>query len=98
MKNFSISKKFTTITILITLFMLLIGFFVLNNNKNNLIDDLYQEIKLNLSQEVKNKIQAKLDVGISNAISIANDNMIKEALIQNNRELAIKSIGNLSKK
>lgn len=41
-------------------------------------------------------IESKLDVGISNAISIANDSYIKEALSTNNRDLAIKTLSTLT--
>ncbi len=97
MENVSISKKFTLITVIITLLMLLIGFLLLNYNKNKLVLELYTEVQTELNQLTENKIQSKLDVGISNAISIANDDMIKIALETQNRDLAINALGNLSK-
>ena len=96
MKNKGIAKKFTLITIIVTLLTLVIGYFVLNYYKNNLISELYQDLKVELNQLSQDKIESKFEVGISNAISVANDDMIKEALINNDRKLAIKALANLS--
>ena len=41
-------------------------------------------------------INGKLDVGISNAVSIANDSSIKESLSSNNRQLAVNALATLS--
>lgn len=96
MKSFSISKKFTLVSLTVTFLAMLIGYLTLNHYKNALIDDVYNSIENELSKSTKDRIKAKFDVGISNAISIANDSMIKEALATNNRDLAIKALEKLS--
>lgn len=85
MNNMSIAKKFSLITIIITLLMLVIGYLLLNNNKNQLIEELYQDVKTDLNQTTSDQIIGKLNVGISNAVSIANDHMVQKALAQNDR-------------
>ncbi|WP_404319308.1 methyl-accepting chemotaxis protein [Malaciobacter canalis] len=96
MKNFSISKKFTLVSLTVTVLAILIGYFTLNYYKNQLTNDVYNSIKNELSKSSIDRIKAKFDVGISNAISIANDSMIKEALVKNDRDLAIKALEKLS--
>lgn len=81
MKNFSISKKFTLVSLSVTVLSIVIGYFTLNYYKNQLTNDVYNSIKSELSKSSKDRIKAKFDVGISNAISIANDSMIKKALL-----------------
>ncbi len=98
MKRFTIVKKFSMLTIFITLIMGILGFLVLNYNKNNLIEELYNEVKLELVRSMKEEIRAKLDVGISNAVSIANDKTLAFSLQTNDRSLAQGSLRNLSKK
>ncbi|GGD37645.1 hypothetical protein GCM10012288_09680 [Malaciobacter pacificus] len=97
MNNMSIAKKFSLITIIITLLMLVIGYLLLNNNKNQLIEELYQDVKTDLNQTTSDQIIGKLNVGISNAVSIANDHMVQKALAQNDRDMAIYALENLSK-
>lgn len=73
-----------------------IGYFVLDSYKKTLVRDVYANIKSNLQELADDRIEVKFDVGVSNAISIANDHYIKQALKENNRELAIKALSNLS--
>ena len=92
----TIGKKFSLINITVTVTVLLIGFVVLNNYKNSLKDEVYSDVIANLNSLGELRIGSKLDVGISNATSIANDSNIQESLASKNRELAIKTIGSLS--
>ncbi|RXJ58161.1 methyl-accepting chemotaxis protein [Candidatus Marinarcus aquaticus] len=96
MKSLTISKKFTFLSLTVTFVSLLIGYLLLNNYKQNLIEQEYASIVHELQDMTHDRMNAKLDVGISNAISIANDHYIKEALATNNRELAIAALSNLS--
>jgi methyl-accepting chemotaxis protein len=96
MKRMTISKKFTTITIIVTAIMFVVGYLVLNNYKDKLTLEVYNDVKSDLKQLTSMGIESKLDVGISNAISIANDSYIKEALSTNNRDLAIKTLSTLT--
>ena len=96
MKDLNISKKFTLINLIVTLLVLMMGYFVLNKYKNDLVDEVHNDVIANLKSLSEQRIKAKLEVGISNAISIANDSSIKESLANNDRELAIKTLANLS--
>lgn len=92
----TISKKFTLISLSVTFTAMAIGYFVLDSYKKTLVRDVYANIKSNLQELADDRIEVKFDVGVSNAISIANDHYIKQALKENNRELAIKALSNLS--
>ncbi|KAB7887287.1 methyl-accepting chemotaxis protein [Poseidonibacter ostreae] len=97
MKSFSLAKKFAIVTIIVTVSMLIIGYFILNNYKNNLKNEVYNDLNIELNYLADQKLKSKLEVGISNAISISNDGMIKNSLSLNNRALAIKALSSLSK-
>ena len=96
MKDLSIGKKFTLINVMVTILVLVIGYFILNKYKNDLINEVYNDVKVELNTLSKIKIDAKFEAGISNAISISNDSSIKEALISNNRQIAIDTLATLS--
>lgn len=96
MKNLSLLKKFSYITVVITILTIVIGYIILNNKKNNIEKEVLENTKVELKNLAESSIQSKLDVGISNAISISNDSMIKASLLENNRELAINALSNLS--
>ena len=96
MKALTIGKKFTLINVIVTILVLVIGYFILNKYKNDLRNEVYNDVKIELNELSKIKIEAKFEVGISNAISISNDSSIKEALASNDRELAIKALATLS--
>jgi methyl-accepting chemotaxis protein len=96
MNSMSIAKRFTVTTVFVTIIMLIVGYLVLNNYKNKLEKEVYTDIKSELKRISSMNIDAKLDVGISNAISISNDSLIKESLATNNRQLAISSLSSLS--
>jgi len=96
MGNMSIGKKFTLINVIVTLLVLVIGYLILNNYKNNLEAEVYTDVKSELKTLSESKIESKLEVGISNAISISNDSSIKEALASNDRKKAIDALSTLS--
>ena len=98
MSNLTISKKFSFMIIALTVVMLLISFFILNNKKNSIVDEVLNKTKDELIKTSKTKINGKLEVGISNAISISNDSMIQNSLLENNREKAINALATLSVK
>ncbi len=97
MKEKSILKNFSLISILVTIVAILIGFFTLDSYKKEIKNDLINETKISLQNLIKIELQSKLDVGISNAISIANDRSLQQSLASNDRELAISSLKHLSK-
>jgi len=96
MKSMSLAKKFALVTIIVTVVMLIIGYFILNKYKNDLKNEVYSNLNVELNYLVEQKLGSKLDVGISNAISIANDGLIQDSLSLNDRSLAIKALESLS--
>ena len=96
MKDLTIGKKFTLINIIVTILVLVIGYFILNKYKNDLTKEVYNDVKIELETLSKIKIEGKFEVGISNAISISNDSSIKESLASNDRKKAIDALATLS--
>ena len=92
----TIGKKFTLVNVVITFAVLIIGYLVLNIYKNNLTQEVYNDVQANLVNSANLRIGSKLDVGISNAISVANDSNIQEALANYDRDLAIRTVSRLS--
>ncbi len=97
LKNVTIQKKFIIITILITVLVLIGSFLVLNYFKSNTVKEVHYKTELQLQKHITEAVLEKKNVGISNALSIANDGRIKKALRTNNRELAILSLSVISK-
>jgi len=96
-KDISIQRKFIVISSVITLVVFLGSFFVLNYFKNHTIDEVYEHTTSELVEHTKEAVEEKMNVGISNALSIANDGRVKKALRQNNRDLAIISLKTIAK-
>ncbi len=96
MKETSIKNKFTLVSVITTVIMLLASFFVLNYFKNEAVKDIYNQSTEELQSFTQNSIEEKMSVGISNALSIANDGRIKKALRLNDRDLAILSLKTIS--
>ena len=97
-KNMNIGKKIDSIVLIVSLTSLAIGFIILQFYAMQIEKDLNNKFVDNLQQEVHHKFKTKKAVGISNAVSVANDGKIKEALALNNREIAINSLLNLGQK
>ncbi len=98
MKDLTIGRKFGLSISLISILALGIGIVILLFMAQELKERVYTKELKNLQHLSDDSIYAKKSVGISNAISIANDGMIKQALIDNNRDLAINALKNLSQK
>ncbi len=97
MKDLTIQKKFSIVSVIITIVMLILSFVVLNYFKIETEKKVFNQTKEQLQQEVENAIQEKMAVGILNAVSMANDGRIKKALLANNRDLGIISLSTISK-
>ena len=97
MRQTTLTKKFSIPSFIVAAIVLLAGYLILDYYKENLQLKTYTEVKSTLQHFTIEQIENKKDIGITNAISIANDGMIQDALISNNRELAIKALGVLSK-
>ncbi len=59
--------------------------------------DVYAKEKETLSIYIKNQLDAKLDVAITNAINIASNYFVIDSLLRNDREIAVEGLSALSK-
>ncbi len=97
MNNFTIGKKIGIVVTIVSVIALIIGIVVLQYQKAHLKDEVYERSANSLEHMSEDNINAKFGVGISNAVSIANDGMLKKSLKENNREIAINALSKLSK-
>jgi methyl-accepting chemotaxis protein len=94
--NLSLRSKFSIGITLISLVALLFGYIMLSMKSSELEQEVYEQARKALVVKAGFKILAKKSVGVSNAVSIANNTMLINALKANNRELAIQVLENLS--
>jgi len=94
----SINRKIGVSVIAISLIALIIGFLVLKWYANKNEQNVYEKVAISLTTTVGQKLNAKKAVGISNAVSIANDGRIKKALRTDERKWAIVTLGFISEK
>jgi methyl-accepting chemotaxis protein len=97
LKNISIQKKFIIYTLVITIVTLGISLVVLQYLKSDTQEHVYEETFYDLQQEIKDNVHEKKAIGISNAISIANDGRVKKSLRDNDRKWGIMSLSTISK-
>jgi methyl-accepting chemotaxis protein len=97
MKRFTISKKFTLISIVVSIATIILTYFGLSIYKSTITDNVYQNTKSELLATLEESIKSKKDIGITNAYSIANDRQIKDSLHSNNRDLAVTSLNTINK-
>ncbi|MGB3750979.1 MAG: methyl-accepting chemotaxis protein [Arcobacteraceae bacterium] len=97
MKNLSLGKKLTFVIISIAVLSLLLSFLGLNFHFNQGKQEIYSNLAQKLQNDAQMRIQARKDIGISSAVSIANNAAIKEALKEKNRELALETLNRLIK-
>ncbi|MDC7243306.1 MAG: methyl-accepting chemotaxis protein [Sphaerochaetaceae bacterium] len=91
--NTSIGKKFSIINLSVTVIVVLGSFLVLNYYKNQVEKEVLLSTQNNLKSLLDDRINAKKAVGISNAVSIANDGRIKKAIRTDDRKWAILTLG-----
>jgi len=94
----SISTKINVITITISILTLTSVFLVLTWQSEKSKKKVYDKVVKELQAELHTKFESKKLIGVTNAISIANDEKITTSLITNNREIAIDSLEHLSSK
>ncbi|MEA3383401.1 MAG: methyl-accepting chemotaxis protein [Campylobacterota bacterium] len=96
-QNASIQRKFTVITIITTVVVLVISFFILNYYKSHTKNEVYAQTTKNLEEHIQESVQEKKDIGISNAISMTNDGRVKKTLVTGDRKWGIMSLTTISK-
>ncbi len=95
-KNLSLSKK-THIPLITSI---LIGLSIIVANSFSSIQKIEVDIRENVSQNLKvytqNQLVAKKQVGLTNAMNIANNRFVVEGLVKNSRQPAIDGLKQLS--
>ncbi len=82
----------------IALVSLIIAYIILEFQASKIEEEVYLQTVEELHNTTEHELYAKKAVGISNAVSIANDGRIKESLRNNDRDTAILTLGFISKK
>ena len=95
-KNMLIGKKITTINIIVSVIATVLGYMILQYQEHKTEIKVHDEIVKILNIAVTNEFDSKKAIGISNAVSIANDGHIKEALRINDRQIAINTLKSIS--
>jgi methyl-accepting chemotaxis protein len=95
-KNLKISQKIHLPLILAIVVGLLIVILTSISSLKKISKEVYATEKVNLLNIFQNKLIEKERVGITNAINLANNGYIIEALQNNDRELAIKGLKSIS--
>ena len=94
----SIGLKVFLLSSLIGAVLIIISSMFLLNKVSKMESDVHHKKVLELKSKLSQSIHSKENVGLSNAISIANDYRLVNALVENDRDLAIKVLANISKK
>ena len=94
----SIGVKINISVVLISLLSLVMAFGILFYYEQQTENEVYKNIKTELKEYAITKLSAKKQIGITNAISIANDGRIKKSLRTNDRKWAIISLKSVSQK
>jgi methyl-accepting chemotaxis protein len=94
----TIGSKISGAIIAVSTIALIIAFLVLFYLKAQVETEVYTDTKSELIDSAEDKINAKSQIGLTNAISIANDGRIKKALRTGERKWAIMSLTDVSKK
>jgi methyl-accepting chemotaxis protein len=89
-------KKILLGIILSAVVILVLASVLLKIESFNLEEKVVNEFQQSLQTKTDNELSNKLSVGISNAVSIANNGNIQKALVEDNRQLAIDALSTLS--
>ncbi|MFA6137224.1 MAG: cache domain-containing protein [Sulfurimonas sp.] len=96
MRSLSVSKKLNIAIVGVSLASLVFSFLVLSWYGTKITQDVYQSTSEELIESANYKMDCKVRIGITNAISIANDKRIQTALQTNERKYAIESLKDIS--
>jgi methyl-accepting chemotaxis protein len=97
-KNLTISKKTTFSVALVSLVSIILGFMILQYYELKTEKSVHKQIQDGLQMQLNYKLNAKKSIGLTNAISIANDGRIRKSLRTGDRKWAIISLNDISKK
>jgi two-component system chemotaxis sensor kinase CheA len=91
-----VSTKLNIAIIGISLASLVVSFLLLSWYGTKITQDVYQSTSKELIESANYKMDCKVRIGITNAISIGNDKRIQTALQTNERKYAIESLKDIS--
>jgi len=97
MSNLSISKKIhipLVVSIVLGIVIVMINYFY---STAQMKDDVYKTQSKSLRLVFKDSLVSKENIGLTNAINIAKNYDVVRALKENDREIAIKGLSNISK-
>jgi methyl-accepting chemotaxis protein len=97
MSNGSIAKRFNVNNIVITAVLLVISFFILGYFISQSTTQVYQHTTEGLRKNITFSNNAKSIISLTNAITIANNDTIKQALKSNDRNLALDTLTRITK-
>ena len=97
LKNFSIIKKVSILFAVIALVILFIVMMITKSMEDKIEHEAFEKIASVLQNSIKQYMDEKFSIGLTNAISISSNGDIKRALLQNDREIAINSLKSLAK-
>ena len=97
MKDMRISSKIFVLSSLVTLVLIIISSVLLLSKVSEIKQNIVSDEINKLHNLLHSKIVAKKHVGLTNALSISNNGVLKEALITNDRAMAIESLSSISK-
>ncbi len=99
------SKKFTSIStkvyvplVAILAFIIIVTVLLGLNNVSEIKKDVYEQTKQRIDLFYEQALAEKASVGVSNAITLSFNDNLKTSLIKNDRELAIRTVKDMSKK
>jgi methyl-accepting chemotaxis protein len=97
MNNLNIGKKISLRVAIISIIALVIGFLILTWHSSKIEKNVYAQVQSDMQSLIQDRIAAKKDVGISNAIALSVNADLKKALTTMDKELAYKIFSNVSK-
>ena len=98
MNTTKISNKFFITISLATLAVLIISVLISLKIMSDIKDDNYNSIRNEMLSILQNKINSKMEVGITNAVSVASNADILLAIAENDKDLAYEVITDIIKK
>ena len=88
----SIAQRLIAVAVIFLLFGMLAGYLIINNIEK----DVFKNAKKNLSDMLIQRVAGKQVAGITNAVSISQNTVVRDALLTNNRDIAINSLKDIS--
>jgi methyl-accepting chemotaxis protein len=96
MKSHTLSGAIATRLVIVSAIFLVIALVISYILMNNIENNVYHNAKDNIQDEIEEKVAAKQIAGLTNAVSIAQNADIINALKDNNRDLAINALKGIS--